>query len=202
MELNGIDVSNWQGPSFPWQDYKGKIQFAGVKISEGLDEDLGAADPDAKINIAGARSIGAVVIGYHLLHASLGGALQARFFLAAAAAAGLRPGDLIAVDAEDAGLDGLDATKMDLVAAGFCGWCHDHAGAWPVCYTEQSMAPALVHEADCPPWIANPSQVQLSFPLGPWRSVSFEQRGQRGVDTDTFYGSAEQLEALAIPKGM
>ena len=44
MTLAGIDVSNYQGPAFPWQDYKGKIAFAGIKISEGT----GYTDPDGQ----------------------------------------------------------------------------------------------------------------------------------------------------------
>ena len=32
--LNGIDVSNWQG-NFDWEPWRGKIQFAGVRITEG-----------------------------------------------------------------------------------------------------------------------------------------------------------------------
>lgn len=194
--LSGIDVSAaGQGPNFPWASYRGKIDFAGVKISEGLT----FADPDAARNIAGARSIGVPVIGYHFVHASLGGAPQARWFLECCAKAGIRKGDLLAVDVEDGGLDGLSATQMDLVAAGFANWVHPHQEAWPVCYTEISMAPALVHMGNCPVWPANPSQVQVPLPLGPWKSISFEQTGQRGVDLDVFYGDQAELAKLAIP---
>jgi hypothetical protein len=36
--------------------------------------------------------------------------------------------------------------------------------------------------------------------IGPWKQVSFEQTGQRGVDADVFYGDAAALAKLAIPK--
>jgi GH25 family lysozyme M1 (1,4-beta-N-acetylmuramidase) len=192
--LNGIDVSDYQG-NFPWQDWRGKIAFAGIRITEGLTE----ADPCAARNVAGARSIGAMVIGYHFLHAGEGGAPQARYFLEQAARAGLTTGWIPAVDVEDGGLDGLPPAKADLVAAGFTGWIHDHAGAWPACYTEQWLAPFLAHGGPCPYWPAAPDGSPVVLPAGPWKAASFAQTGQRGVDADVFYGTAAELAKLAIP---
>jgi GH25 family lysozyme M1 (1,4-beta-N-acetylmuramidase) len=196
VTLNGIDVSAaGQGNAFPWASSKGKIQFAGIKIAEGLTY----ADPDAERNIAGARSIGAAVIGYHFLHASLDGAQQLEWFLARAHAAGLKPGDLIALDAEDLGLDGNPSPIMNLTASVFCGQLGKHfAGYHPLAYTEISMAPALTGLGNCPLWLANPSRESVTS-IGPWKVVSFEQTGQRGTDTDVFYGTGEQLAKLAIP---
>lgn len=195
--LNGIDVSAaGQGASFPWASWKGKIQFAGIKISEGLDY----ADPDAARNIAGARSIGAAVIGYHFLHASADGAEQAEAFLSHAKTAGLKAGDVIALDAEDLGLDGNSSPIMNLTGAVFCGQLAKHfPGYHPLAYTEISMAPKLTGLGNCPLWLANPSGMTVKS-IGPWTTVSFEQLAQRGVDTDVFYGTAAQLAALAIPK--
>jgi lysozyme len=195
VTLNGIDVSAaGQGASFNWSAWKGKIQFAGIKISEGLDY----TDPDAKANIARARSIGAAVIGYHFLHASLDGAAQAESFLSHAHTAGLKPGDLIALDAEDEGLDGNPSPIMNLTAAIFCGQLAKHfPGYHPLLYTEISMAPALTGLGNCPLWLANPSKTPVTS-IGPWKVVSLEQLGQRGVDTDVFYGDAQQLAALAF----
>lgn len=193
MTLAGIDTSNVNG-TVDWPSYKGKIQFAGVKVSEGLT----FADPDAKANIAGARSIGAAVIGYHFLHAGLSGSGQAEHFLSCAHAAGLRPGDLIALDAEDAGLDGESPAQMNLTASAFGAEAGRHfPGYHPVTYTEISMAPWLTSLSQCPLWLANPSGTPVTA-IGPWTVVSFEQTGQRGVDTDVFYGDAAQLAALGF----
>jgi GH25 family lysozyme M1 (1,4-beta-N-acetylmuramidase) len=194
--LAGIDVSAYQGSSFPWESYRGKIQFAGVKISEGLK----GADPYAARNVAGARSIGVTVIGYHFLHASLSGSGQCEAFLSHAHAAGMRAGDLHAVDAEDDGLDGESPAQMNLTAGAFVAEERRHFPSyWPVAYTEQSMAPFLTSLANCPPWIANISGEKFTA-IGPWKVIAFEQVGQKGVDQDLFYGSSADLAKLAIPK--
>lgn len=195
MTLNGIDVSNVNG-TVDWEAWRGKISFAGVKVSEGL----GFTDLYAHANVAGARSVGAVPMAYHFLRANVPGIGQARFFLDKAHAAGIGPGDLLMLDVET--MDGMSAAQVSECAAAFVGEVHDLAGVWPVAYTMQSFALGGCTAAlgVCPAFIANPSRVVLPPQLGPWRLVSFEQVGQRGIDTDVFYGTAEQLAALAIPK--
>ena len=197
LGLPGIDVSAaGQGAAFPWESYRGRIAWAGIKISEDLD----FIDPDAKRNIEGCRSIGAVPVGYHFLHANAAGGPQAEFFLAHAHAAGLAPGDLIAMDAEDGGLDGQPASQMNLAGAGFWAQLQRHfPGYNPLTYTEISMAPSLVSLGHCPLWLANPSGTRV-VKIGPWAQVSFEQTSQQGVDQDVFYGSSADLAKLAIPK--
>lgn len=193
--LNGIDVSNYQGAAFDWPSWRGKIGFAGVKVSEGLD----FADLDAARNIAGARSIGAVPMGYHFLHAGSSGADQANWFLARCKAAALERGDVLAVDVEQGGLDGKSPAELWAVAAGFAAAVHDHFGCWPVAYTNLSLAAVAPSSAgSCPLWLANPSGTPVSH-IGPWQVVSFEQLGQSGVDTDVFYGDVAALAKLAIP---
>ena len=195
MTLAGIDVSAvGQGPNFPWPQWKNKIQFAGVKVSEAAT----FADPDAARNIAGARSIGATVIGYHFLHANLPGAAQAEWFLANAHQAGLKPGDLIAIDAEDGGLEGCTAEQMGITGLAFAAELQRHfPGYWPVVYTEISVAPHLEGLGDCALWLANPSRMAVKA-VGPWKVISIEQTGQSGVDTDVFYGDAAALAKLAF----
>lgn len=211
MTLSGIDVSAvGQGANFNWSAYKGKIAFAGIKISEGT----GFADPDAARNIAGARGIGAVPMGYHMLlngTGSQGGVPQAEWFLHCAAKAGLKPRDLIAVDVEDYGLGDVDRGNaldveqslihFDLVAGGFANELRKHFGAAysPVVYTEISIAPHLEAMGGCPLWLANPSRMAVKA-IGPWKQVSFEQTGQSGVDCDVFYGDAAALAKLGFTK--
>ena len=194
--LNGIDVSaTGQGASFDWPSWKGKIGFAGVKVSEGLS----FTDPDGPRNVAGARSIGAVPMGYHFLRANLPGTSQARYFLDKADAAGIGPGCLLMADVETA--DGSTPEQVSNCAAAFAGEVHALTRAWPVAYTMQSFAEGGYVSAlgVCPAFIANPSRVVLPVPVGPWRVVSFEQTSQRGTDLDVFYGTTGQLAALAIP---
>jgi lysozyme len=195
MTLAGIDVSAaGQGANFNWNAWRGKVGFAGVKVSEGTEY----ADPYAARNIAAVRSLGAVPMGYHFLHAGESGAAQAEWFLSHAKAAGLRPGDLIAIDAEDGGLDGLTDAHMDEQAAAFAAELRRHfPGFNPVLYTEISMAPSLVSNGNCPLWLANPSGMTVKA-IGPWKQVSFEQVSQRGVDCDVFYGTAAELAKLTI----
>lgn len=195
--LQGIDVSNWQG-NFDWSPWKGKIQFAGVRITEGCY----SADQYAAHNVAGAHAIGIPVIGYHFLHAGLPGTKQAEYFLSHAKAAGLKPGDLIAIDAEDGGMDGLPVSHLNAASAEFATEIGLHfPGYHPVLYTEISLAPSFGGSvtSQCPLWLANPSGTPTAGILGPWKTPSFEQTGQRGTDVDVFYGDEAQLKALAIP---
>ena len=192
--LNGIDVSNLQGSAFDWAPYRGRIQFAGIKVSEGT----GFADPDAARNMAQAKADGIVRMAYHFLRPAQHGGQQADYFLHLARLAGLGPGDLVMVDVEVA--DNLSAAQVSGCAADFAARVHAAVGAWPVAYTMQSFAEGgyCASLGMCPSFIANPSHVQLPSPIGPWHLVSFEQTGQRGVDTDVFYGDLAELAKLAI----
>lgn len=194
MTLNGIDVSNNNG-TVDWEAWRGKIAFAGIKVSEGLN----FTDQYAAANVRGARSVGAVPMAYHFLRANLPGITQARYFLSRALAAGIGDGDLLMVDVET--MDGMSAAQVSECAAVFAGEVHEQTRAWPVAYTDQSFAADgyVAALGVCPAFIANPSHVTLPVPLGPWRLVSFEQTGVRGTDQDVFYGTREQLAALAIP---
>jgi lysozyme len=193
--LAGIDVSNNNGADFDWAAWRGKIAFAGVKISEGT----GFADPDAKRNMGQARAEGLVRIAYHFLHPAESAAAQAEYFLRLARAAGLGPGDLVACDLETT--DKLGAAEVAACAADFAKIIYGDLRAWPVTYTMQSFPENgyCAGLGGTPAWIADPSHVPLGS-IGPWKLVSFEQTGQRGTDADVFYGDLGQLGRLAIPK--
>lgn len=195
MTLNGIDVSNAQGATFNWAPYRGKIAFAFIKITEGLTY----GDPYAVRNMTQARNEGITRGAYHFLRANLPASAQASWFLARARAAGLSAGDLVMVDVETS--DGKVAAGVAACASAFAAEVRAATGAWPVVYTDQSFAYGgyCAGLGNCPAFIANPSGVQLHMPIGEWNLVSFEQTGQRGVDTDVFHGTAAQLAKLAIP---
>jgi GH25 family lysozyme M1 (1,4-beta-N-acetylmuramidase) len=192
--LTGIDVSNFQGGAFDWTAWRGRIQFAFAKATEGT----GFRDPDFARNWQQMKAEGITRGAYHFLHAGLSGADQARYFLADVRP---EPGDLLAVDVEQAGLDGKDAAEVSAVAAGFANEVCAATGARPWAYTEISLAEGgyLAQLGESPLWLANPSQVPTPAPIGPWRLVSAEQTGQRGVDADVFYGDAAGLARLAVP---
>lgn len=196
--LSGIDVSAaGQGTAFNWAPYRGQVQFAFTKISEGLT----FADSTAARNIAQMRADGITPGGYHFLHASLSGGEQAEYFLSRAAAAGLGKGCLIAIDAEDGGLDGGTPARLAQVATAFATEIRLHfPGFWPELYTEISLASAFTSLGSCPLWLANPDGVHTG-PIGPWTAgPSFEQVAQRGVDRDVFYGDAAALAKLTVPR--
>jgi hypothetical protein len=88
---------------------------------------------------------------------------------------------------------------MNLVGAAFVKELRVHVpGFRPLLYTEISMAPSLTSLGSCPLWLANPSGMVVKA-VGPWKQVSMEQTGQRGVDTDVFYGTAADLAKLTVP---
>lgn len=197
--LPGIDVSGiGQGSTFNWSEYRGRIAFAFVKATEGLS----FVDPDYARNWAACAELGIVRGAYHFLHPDLSGGAQADFFLAAVT---LRPGDLVMVDVETTktatGAE-VSPAQVSACVAAFADIIRAKTGAWPVVYTDQSMAYGgyLTSAGQCPAFIANPSQVQLRMPIGPWRLVSFMQVGQRGVDTDEFYGDLVELRRLTVSR--
>lgn len=195
--LSGIDVSGiGQGPRFDWAAYRGKIAFAFIKATEGLT----FVDPDFERNWGAAKSEGIIRGAYHYLHPDDSGPQQADFFLRHA---NPQPGDLVMVDVEtylNSAKRAMTPQQVAACAVGFADIVRAKTGAWPVVYTDQSMAEGgfLSTVGQCPSFIANPSHVKLPSPIGPWHLVSFVQTGQRGVDTDEFYGTVEQLRRLAV----
>lgn len=196
--LAGIDVSAiGQGEAFNWPAYRGHIEYAFAKATEGM----AFADPDYARNRAAAAKLGLIFGGYHFLHPDELGTAQADRYLSVASPA---PGDLLAVDVEvstDAHGGKLAPAQVSAQVAGFTTRIHERTDAWPIVYTTQWMAEnGYVASAGlCPAWIADPSGVKLPNPVGPWHMVSFLQTGQRGLDTDTFFGDVAQLRRLAIP---
>lgn len=197
--LPGIDVSGiGQGATFDWNAWRGRIAFAFMKASEALT----FRDPDFARNWGEAAKLGIVRGAYHFLHPGMSGAAQADFFLSVVDP---RPGDLVMMDAEisrDEHGAGMSPAAVSATVAAFADIVRAKTGAWPVAYTDQSMARAgyLASAGQCPAFIANPSQVQFPVPIGPWRLVSFEQVGQRGVDTDVFYGDIGELRRLTVSR--
>lgn len=193
MTLAGIDVSAiGQGTAFNWGAYRGRIQFAFAKATEGIT----FTDPAFTGNYAQMRALGIVPGAYHFLRPADPADAQAHHFLSVARP---QPGDLMMVDVEVA--DGCTVAQVAQCAHDFAMAIRVATNAWPFVYTDISMARGGYVSAcsSCPSWIANPSAGPITLPIGPWHVLSIEQTGQRGVDTDVFYGDAAQLAALAVP---
>lgn len=191
--IPGIDVSGiGQGADFDWSAWRGRIDFAFAKATEGLT----FKDATFPRNRSMMHALGIVAGAYHFLHPELNPIDQAEYFLTYAAPVA---GELIMVDVEING--GKSAAEVSTCVGAFAAKVRTETGAWPVAYTDPSLAEigALNGAAQCPGFIANPSHSVLPTPIGPWRLVSFEQTGQRGVDSDVFFGTVEELKRLTVP---
>lgn len=192
--LPGIDVSAiGQGATFNWEAWRGKIAFGFAKATEGTN----FQDPDYDRNRQGARSIGVRFGAYHVIHGGQDGAEQARYFLNYAKPV---PGDLVMIDFEPSTTDSRTAPQMSAIGGACADQLRAELGAWPFVYSDLTMIVSgyLSSLGPCPLWLANPSRIPTPNGVGPWRVVSMEQVGQRGVDTDTFYGDGEQLAKLSV----
>lgn len=197
VSLPGIDVSAiGQGMVFNWDAYRGRIAWAMAKATQGTD----FRDPAYPRNRADAEAEGLVFGSYHYLVPEVDGAAQAHWFLSYAQP---RPGELVAVDSEvdrDPAGNVLPPAVVAKVAVAFADTIRAQTGAWPFAYGDISMVKGgyFAGMGQCPLWLANPSAIQLAPPIGPWNLISAEQTGQRGVDTDVFYGDLAQLRKLAV----
>jgi lysozyme len=193
--LAGIDVSNYQGV-FDWAAYKGKIGFAYAKATEGET----FTDKDFTRNWAQMRDEGLIRGAYHFAHPNDDVTTEAAHFLAVVKAAGLLPGDFLVLDLETT--NGESVSWVASWAKAFDAHVHAATGAHALAYTDGSMARGgyFAGLGDSPLCLANPGGGPVAMPIGPWREISMEQTGQRGVDTDVFYGTAAQLRALGVPE--
>jgi lysozyme len=196
MTIAGIDVSNFQG-AFDWAPWRGKIGFAFAKATEGL----GFTDPDFAHNWAGIKAQGITRGAYHFAHPANSPAAEARFYLDTVRAQGLHPGDLVMLDLEVT--DGLPPGFVAAYARSWAAAVHSGTGAQPVIYTDRFMAGGghCAGLGGCPLFLAVPGGGNVPLPIGPWKAISFEQTGTRGVppvDADIFFGGTGPLAALSI----
>jgi hypothetical protein len=194
--IAGIDVSNFQG-AFDWGPWRGKIGFAFAKATEGT----GFTDPDFAHNWAGMKAQGITRGAYHFAHPASSPATQAAFYLHTAGAQGLHSGDLVMLDLEVT--DGLGPAAVASWAQTWTRLVHSATGAQPVLYTDRFMAGGgyCAGLGGCPLFLAVPGGGNVPLPIGPWKAISFELTGTRGVrpvDADIFFGGAVPLAALSI----
>jgi lysozyme len=197
--VQGIDVSHFQGV-VDWQQVaKAGMSFAFAKATEGITY----VDPQFSTNWAGIKAAGLVRGAYHFFEANDDATAQAQHFLATVK---LAPGDLPPVlDIETtAGVSDEQiwsgvSTRIQVV--------EQATGRQPILYTApgfwNSHAPDLTLTR-YPLWLADYA-AQALLPHG-WSSWLFWQHSQSGsvagvtgaVDLDLFSGTLQQLQELVV----
>lgn len=171
IETRGIDVSHHQGV-IDWTEVAASgVQFAFVKVSDGLH----FRDPLGASNLSGARLAGVRVGAYHYLR--LGdGAEQADAFLAAYARA---PNDLPPVlDLEDDVL----ASAAPRIALAWLRKVEERIGVRPIVYTFPGFARWIAKAPELaayPLWIAHWGVASPIVPA-PWKAWTIWQHSRKG----------------------
>lgn len=196
--VEGIDVSSWQG-AFDWPAWKGHIQFAACKATEG-----GFVDADFAHNWAGMKEIGVYRFAYHYAHPSGNVYDQVDLCYNTVASRGLEVGDNILLDFENT--DGVDPTEVAAWGVEFCEQMNQKArGHRCVVYTY----PYFAEQGNCAGmnrwflWIANYNVAQPMVP-SPWTNWTFWQytdQGPGNIDHDRFYGTEAQLKTFCTTSG-
>jgi lysozyme len=179
----GIDVSAYQ-LILTHADLDG-LTFAFAKATNGPY----GTDPHFAANWAALKTAGKIRGVYHELTPGNPGG-QAAHFLTVVRAAGLEPGDMLAVSVSDYAevTDGEARVWLDAVAEGT-------GGRNPViCYTDLSVGANLRSCVGYPLWIAWPSDTAPSD-VTPWPSWHFWQYHMTGLDRDAWNGSPAEMAA-------
>jgi lysozyme len=184
MTLPGIDVSSFQGAPGRWMTLAGKIEWAGVKISE-----LSAAgpyvDPDCAADWPALRAAGIGRLGYLFGHPAMSVSRTVALFCSVLDPLGLADDDAVAIDLEVS--DGLSSAAVS-------GWARDVAavlrqktGRAPVLYTFRDFALAgnCAGLGHLPLWIADPDSPPGHPQVpAPWVSWAIHQYKQSPMDRD------------------
>ncbi len=206
--IQGIDVSHYQAVvEWPAVAGAGKV-FAYAKATEGTDN----TDPYFHDNWSGMGQAGLLRGAYHFFHAGQDAAEQADNFIAALTSANgsplLNPGDLPAtLDLEIT--SSLQASLILAAASTWLALVGAATGRMPILYTYYSFWNSTLNNpralADHPLWIARYTTGSTPGTIGAWPSWTFWQHAPKGtvegiggdVDLNAFYGTIEQLNALA-----
>lgn len=179
----GIDVSSYQTVVTPAK--LAGLAFAFAKATDGTR----GADPNFSANWAVIKAAGKMRGAYHELTPGDAGG-QAAHFLATVRAAGLEPGDMLAVSVSDYSevTDGEALAWLDAVAAAT-------GGRNPVlCYTDRSVGASLLSCTGYPLWIAWPASEAPSS-VEPWASWHIWQWNLTRQDEDAFNGTPAEMAA-------
>jgi lysozyme len=197
LTLNGFDIANVNGPGIITQALGG--DFVICKTSEGL----GFRDPYADQWAGQARAAGKPVGKYHFAHLTNDPTAEADFFISCA---NLLLGDTAWLDFEPYGQPVSDAvfpswiiTFVDRVNARTGGNCGGYFNDDMARRVLQQCSPAQAARIrQIPMWKASYSYNPASGPGNTWgfQSVVMHQWGDRGIDSDIFYGTRADWLAL------
>jgi lysozyme len=197
-DVQGIDVSHFQGV-VDWQQVaQAGMAFAFAKATEGITY----LDPQFATNWAGIQAAGLLRGAYHFFEANDDATAQAQHFLDTVQ---LTPGDLPPV----LDIETTAGVSNEQIWSGVATWLQvveQATGRQPILYTApgfwSSHAPDLTLTR-YPLWLADYA-TQPTLPTG-WTSWLFWQHSQSGsvagvagaVDLDLFSGTLQQLHDLA-----
>jgi GH25 family lysozyme M1 (1,4-beta-N-acetylmuramidase) len=181
----GIDVSGYN-PPLTAAELK-PYAFAFAKATDGPEN----MDPDFPGNWQVMKGAGIHRGAYHELWSASASSpeAQADRFLDVVTAAGLEPGDMLAVVASDyAGVTGAEVNA-------FCDQVKAAAPKSPVlAYSDLSMLPSLAECTGYDLWVAWPSSTAPAS-VAPWKTWRFWQWGETGTDRNAFNGTVAELQS-------
>jgi lysozyme len=200
----GIDVA-WPQGSFNWNAEKNKIAFGMCKATEGT----GTTDPDFVHNWNGMWALNKLMprFAYHFFHASEDPIAQAEKFVSLVKPHGLLAGDNLVLDLEPTETDGSnDKVAPATVAARartFLNTANELAPNHRVLvYTN----PGFAETGACAGlgawylWVAHYGVSKPTVP-SPWKTWTFWQKSDNGLDLDVYNGTeAELLAFTRMPK--
>ena len=192
----GIDVSNNNG-IFNWADWKGRIQFASVKATEGLT----FRDQQFPRNWEYMHRYGLYRFAYHYGDPAVDPSQQARFFTDYVKVTGMYAHDNFVLDLEETG--GLSPVDVSFWAWTFCTEMNRlNPGHRILVYTY----PDFAEQGNCAKlsgwglWIANYEVPHPHVPA-PWKFWRFWQNTGTGLDQDVFNGSLKDMETFCTTAG-
>lgn len=198
-EINGIDLSKWQGEVDFAQIKQAGNAYVFIKATQGAT----GADPNYARNIGEARAAGLAAGSYHFYMTDDTAEVQ---FAQFAKTASIRSGDLPpVVDIEALSSNSLPDLAAEVVR--FLTLLEKQYGAKPIIYSGKNFAnDYLKGFADYPLWLAEYNNGQApQLPLD-WSAWTFWQYSQGGsvagvagqVDLDRFNGDRDRFQALLI----
>lgn len=209
--MRGIDLASHQGPDYDFPKAKREgYEFAIIKASGGHSY----KNPYLEQQVAGARAAGMAVGLYaYMFEASSGGGDVAREFanFRDAAKPYATPGTTLWLDCEDwpsmIGFTGSVAQFIldfaEMCKAEFGCYCGVYTGTYYILGTDMRGDSRL---AKLPLWIASWQAVPPGAQyLAPWSKAALWQNdaytvvGGQQTDTDVFFGTREELQALGVP---
>lgn len=203
MTVQGLDVSQWQG-NFDWSAEKGKIGFGMAKATEGTT----ITDSEFVHNWNSMWGLSHTLprFAYHFFHASEDPTAQAERLVALVKPHGLLAGDNLVLDLEATESNGTnDNVKPATVAARAQTFLHVANELAPDRRVLVYCNPAFAKAGNCAGlgawslWLASYGVSKPAVP-SPWKTWTFWQKSDNGLDLDVFNGTkAELLSFTRMP---